>query len=73
MALARRRPAAGLIHHSDRVPQYSATQYREQLAAAGIRASMSGMKSAYDNAVAESFFSNLKNELVHHCDVMARE
>lgn len=34
---------------------------------------MSGMKSAYDNAVAESFFSNLKNELVHHCDFATRD
>ena len=40
---------------------------------AGIRASMSGRKSAYDNAMAESFFSNLKNELVHHCDFATRE
>ena len=35
-------------------------------------ASMSGKGNAYDNAVAESFFSNLKNELVHHCDLRTR-
>jgi putative transposase len=34
---------------------------------------MNGMKSAYDNAVAESFFSTLKNELVHHCDFLTRD
>ncbi len=34
---------------------------------------MSAKGNAYDNAVAESFFSNLKNELVHHCDFMTRE
>ncbi len=40
---------------------------------AGLRPSMSGRKSAYDNAMAESFFSSLKNELVHHCDFATRE
>jgi putative transposase len=73
MALAHRRPKAGLIHHTDRGAPYSARRYLEQLDAAGIRASMNGMKSAYDNAVAESFFSNLKNELVHHCDFRTRD
>ena len=34
---------------------------------------MSGRKSAYDNAMTESFFSNLKNELVHHCDFATRQ
>jgi putative transposase len=73
MALAQRRPPCGLIHHTDRGAQYSARKYLEQLHAAGIHPSMSGMKSAYDNAVAESFFSNLKNELVHHCDFLTRD
>jgi putative transposase len=40
---------------------------------AGILPSMGNKGSAYDNAVAESFFSNLKNELVHHCDFQTRE
>jgi transposase InsO family protein len=39
----------------------------------GLRPSMSRKGNAYDNAVAESFFSNLKNELVHHCDFHSRE
>lgn len=73
MALTQREPVPGLIHHTDRGAPYCATRYRQQLAAAGIRPSMSGMKSAYDNAVAESFFSNLKNELVHHSDFTTRE
>lgn len=73
MALAHRRPGAGLVHHTDRGATYSATAYRDRLQQAGLLASMSGRKSAYDNAVAESFFSNLKNELVHHCDFPTRD
>jgi transposase InsO family protein len=73
MALAQRRPQAGLVHHTDRGATYSASAYRERLASAGLLPSMSGRRSAYDNAVAESFFSNLKNELVHHCDFPTRD
>jgi putative transposase len=73
MALEQRRPAAGLIHHTDRGILYRTSSYRAMMVQAGIRASMSGRKSAYDNAMAESFFSNLKNELVHHCDFATRE
>ena len=73
MACEQRRPEAGLIHHTDRGATYSARGYRDRMAEAGIRASMSGRKSAYDNAVAESFFSNLKNELVHHFSFRTRD
>jgi transposase InsO family protein len=73
MALAHRRPRAGLVHHTDRGATYSASAYRERLQQAGFLPSMSGRKSAYDNAVAESFFSNLKNELVHHCNFPTRD
>lgn len=73
MALAHRRPKTGLVHHTDRGATYSATAYRARLEQAGLLPSMSGHKSAYDNAVAESFFSNLKNELVHHCDFLTRD
>ena len=73
MALAHRRPRAGLVHHTDRGATYSANAYRERLQQAGFLPSMSGRKSAYDNAVAESFFSNLKNELVHHCNFPTRD
>ena len=66
MACEQRRPEVGLIHHTDRGATSSARGYRERMAEAGIKASMSGRKRAYDNAVAESFFSNLKNQLVHH-------
>jgi len=73
MAITQRRPQAGLIHHTDRGIVYRAAPYREQLAQAKIRPSMNGRKTAYDNAVAESFFSNLKNEWVHHHDFTTRE
>jgi putative transposase len=73
MALQHRRPAAGLVHHTDRGPQYSGNAYREVLDAYGVIASMNGRKVPQDNAVAESFFSTLKNELVHHCDLRTRD
>jgi putative transposase len=64
MALARRRPAAGLVHHTDRGCQYTAATYREALAARGVVASMSRSGDCLDNAMAESFFATLKAELV---------
>ena len=73
MALQQRRPAAGLIHHTDQGPIYAAKDYRQTMAAHGLRPSMSGKGNAYDNAVAESFFGNLKNELVHHSDFRTKE
>ena len=73
MALDRRRPKPGLIHHTDRGPQYSTPAYRALLGTRGLRASMNGRKVPQDNAVAESFFSNLKNELIHHCDFRSRD
>lgn len=73
MAIIQRNPEAGLVHHTDRGVVYSAPNYREQLAQAKMRPSMNGRKTAYDNAVAESFFSNLKNEWVHHHDFATRE
>jgi transposase InsO family protein len=65
MALKRRKPDAGLLHHSDRGVQYACTDYRGLLDAHGIAASMSRPGNCYDNAVAESFFGTLKTELVH--------
>ena len=64
MARDTRRPAPGLIHHSDRGSQYTAGDYRAALAAHGMRASMSRKGNCYDNAVAESFFSTLEFELL---------
>jgi len=72
MALGRRRPAAGLIHHSDRGSQYASGEYRGLLAAHGIICSMSRKGDCYDNAVVESFFHTLKTEQVHHRDYATR-
>jgi len=73
MALEQRRPAPGLVHHTDQAPLYSAYEYRDRMQDHGLVPSMSGRGNCYDNAVAKSFFSNLKNELVHHCDFHTRE
>ncbi|MGH8752091.1 MAG: IS3 family transposase [Burkholderiales bacterium] len=73
MAVQQRSPQSGLIHHTDQGPLYSARAYRQQLTAHGMCPSMSGKGNAYDNAVAESFFSTLKNELVHHRDFANRD
>lgn len=73
MALEHRRPRPGLIHHTDQGGLYRSGNYRARMQSAGILPSMGNKGSAYDNAVAESFFSNLKNELIHHCDFQTRE
>jgi len=65
-AVAAKRPAQGLIHHSDRGSQYCAPAYREMLEAFGMTASMSRKGNCYDNAPMESFWGTLKQELVHH-------
>ena len=64
MALARRDPVPGLLHHTDRGVQYAATDYRELLAARQLTSSMSRRANCYDNAVAESFFATLRWELL---------
>lgn len=66
MATRQRQIAPGLIHHSDQGAQYSCLAYQRQLTTLGLTPSMSRKGNCYDNAVAESFFSTLKNELVHH-------
>ena len=65
MAIQRRRPGTGLIHHSDRGSQYAAGDYRDRLQAAAITQSMSRKANCWDNAPMESFFGTLKTELVH--------
>jgi putative transposase len=62
-ALGSRAPAPNLLHHSDRGCQYASRSYREKLASRGIQASMSRRGDCYDNAVVESFFGTLKQEL----------
>ena len=64
MAIRARRPAAGLIHHSDRGVQYACEAYQEQLLAHAMRPSMSRTGDCWDNAVAESFFATLEHEVI---------
>ena len=64
MALTRRRPRPGLIHHSDRGTQYASQAYRALLAAHRLTVSMSRVGNCWDNAPVESFFSSLKAELL---------
>lgn len=73
MAAAHRRPDFGCIHHTDQGGLYRSHAYRARMDQLGMRPSMGNKGTAYDNAVAESFFSNLKNELVHHCLFASRE
>jgi putative transposase len=65
MAWFRRRPAPGLIHHSDRGSQYASQAFQDKLAAYGMVCSMSRKGNCWDNAPSESFFNSLKNERVH--------
>src|SRR5207302_7609264 len=65
MALARRRPRPGLIHHSDQGSQYVSLTFGRAAGEAGITISMGSRGDAYDNAVAETFFATLKKELVN--------
>lgn len=66
MALEHRRPARGLLHHSDRGVQYASDAYQDLLTDHGVECSMSQKGNCYDNAAMESFFGTLKTELVHH-------
>ncbi|WP_213044179.1 IS3 family transposase [Nitrospira defluvii] len=65
MALAKRAPTAGLLHHSDRGSQYAATSYQRVLDEYGLIPSMSRKGNCWDNACVESFFGTLKRELVY--------
>jgi putative transposase len=72
MALARRSPRRGLLHHTDRGSQYAAIEYRELLEQRRVVASMSRRGNCYDNAVAESFFATLEWELIQRSDWQTR-
>jgi putative transposase len=72
-AVAARRPAKRLLHHSDRGSQYCAAEYRKLLDQFGMKASMSRRGNCYDNAPMESFWGTLKNELVHHRQYATRQ
>lgn len=72
MAIWNRKPAKGLIFHSDRGSQYASESFGKIFTTHGVVASMSRKGNCWDNAVAESFFHTLKTELVHHRDFNTR-
>jgi len=72
-AVAVKRPAGGLIHHSDRGSQYCAYEYQRMLSHFNLRTSMSGTGNCFDNAPMESFWGTLKQELVHHRHYTTRQ
>jgi transposase InsO family protein len=73
MAIARQRPAPGLVHHADRGVQYAAHRYRARLRQHGMLCSMSRKGDCWDNAPMESFFATLKRELVEGADYQTRD
>jgi len=66
IAIANRSPEKGVLVHSDRGSQYTASSYQNLLAQHGMTCSMSGTANCYDNAAMESFFHSLKNEWTEH-------
>jgi putative transposase len=72
-AITLRRPAPGLIHHSDRGSQYCSGDYRRLVEASGFIASMSGRGNCYDNAMVETVFKTIKSELVWRTAFASRE
>jgi putative transposase len=73
MAVARRRPEAGLIHHSDQGSQFVSLGFGQECQKSGIARSMGSRGDCWDNAVAESFFATLKKELIHRGSWAKRE
>jgi putative transposase len=73
MAVWRRRPAPGLVHHSDRGAQYTSLRFGARLRAAGILPSMSRKGDAYDNALCEAFFATLNREVLSRCRFRTRQ
>ena len=73
MAVWRRKPAPGLVHHSDQGVQYTSLSFSERLKEVGITPSMGRTGSALDNAMAESFVSTLKVELVSRMEFPTRQ
>jgi putative transposase len=66
MAFGRRKPGAGLLHHSDRGSQYASREYREHLTVMKMRQSMSRKGNCWDNAPTERFFRSLKYEQLNY-------
>ena len=73
MAWFKRKPAPGVMHHSDRGSQYASHAYQQQLEKYGMKCSMSRKGNCWDNAPTESFFNSLKNERVHGTNYATRD
>jgi transposase InsO family protein len=73
MAIGRRHPPAGTVHHSDRGSQYASAQYHAVLQAHHFTVSMSGTGNCFDNAALESFFGTLKAERIHRQPYQTRD
>jgi putative transposase len=73
MAIARRKPSPGLVHHSDRGVQYTSLSFGKRLEDEGLLPSMGRVGSAYDNALAESFVATLKTELLYRSSWPSRQ
>jgi putative transposase len=69
----RKKPKAGVLHHSDRGSQYCSAAYRALQASYGMTSSMSRKGNCWDNAPMESFFGTLKTESLHHYRFATRE
>jgi transposase InsO family protein len=73
MAVGRRQPTAGTLHHSDRGSTYASASYQSVLKEQQFKVSMSGTGNCYDNAPMESFFGTLKTELIHERHYLTRD
>jgi len=73
MALWRRRPAPGLVHHSDRGSQYSSLPFGARLRAARILPSMGRKRDAYEVGLCQAFFATLNREVLRRCPFRTRE
>jgi len=73
MAIARRRPRPGLVHHSDQGSQYVSLRFGERCRQIGIHRSMGSKGDCFDNAVAESFFATLEKDLLRRRSFPTRQ
>jgi len=73
MAVARRKPAAGLLHHSDRGSEFTSDRYQAALHELGIEVSMSRTANCWDNAAMESFFATLTKECTNRVRFQSRQ
>lgn len=73
MAVARRKPAAGLVHHSDQGSQYLSLLFGERCREAGIHRSMGSKGDCFENAVSESFFATLEKDLLRRRSFATRQ